>query len=69
MYILAACRKIVIVLLGRRYRPELHYMRGPGPRWFERHGRSLVQAQSLSVPSSGGEISELMQTRAPQSPN
>jgi hypothetical protein len=23
----------------RRYRPELHYMRGPGPKWFERHGR------------------------------
>jgi hypothetical protein len=20
------------------YRPELHYMRGPGPRWRERHG-------------------------------
>jgi hypothetical protein len=19
------------------YRPELHYMRGPGPRWRERH--------------------------------
>ncbi|HEY8564215.1 MAG TPA: hypothetical protein VIL65_01850 [Beijerinckiaceae bacterium] len=19
------------------YRPELHYMRGPGPRWHERH--------------------------------
>ena len=23
----------------RPYRPELHYMRGPGPKWFERHGR------------------------------
>jgi hypothetical protein len=21
------------------YRPELHYMRGPGPKWRERHGR------------------------------
>jgi hypothetical protein len=20
------------------YRPELHYMRGPGPRWREKHG-------------------------------
>jgi hypothetical protein len=20
------------------YRPELHYMRGPGPRWIEKHG-------------------------------
>ena len=24
-----------------RYRPELHYMRGPGPKWLEKHaGRS-----------------------------
>jgi hypothetical protein len=21
------------------YRPELHYMRGPGPKWRARHGR------------------------------
>jgi hypothetical protein len=21
-----------------RYRPERHYMRGPGPKWFETHG-------------------------------
>jgi hypothetical protein len=21
------------------YRPELHYMRGPGPKWREKHGR------------------------------
>lgn len=23
------------------YRPELHYMRGPGPRWHARHPRRL----------------------------
>ena len=22
------------------YRPELHYMRGPGPAWRKKHGRS-----------------------------
>ena len=22
------------------YRPELHYMRGPGPKWREKHGHS-----------------------------
>jgi hypothetical protein len=22
------------------YRPERHYMRGPGPRWREKYGRS-----------------------------
>ena len=21
------------------YRPELHYMRGPGPKWREKHGQ------------------------------
>jgi len=25
--------------MDRRYQPELHYMRGPGPKWIERHGR------------------------------
>jgi hypothetical protein len=24
------------------YRPELHYMRGPGPKWRERHGLRLA---------------------------
>jgi hypothetical protein len=39
MCILAFCRKLVSILMERRYRPELHYMRGPGPKWIERHGR------------------------------
>ena len=42
MYILVTCRKILSIFLGRSYRPELHYMRGAGPKWFERHGRSSV---------------------------
>ncbi len=25
--------------LFRPYRPERHYMRGPGPKWHEKHGR------------------------------
>lgn len=24
--------------LADPYRPELHYMRGPGPKWREKHG-------------------------------
>jgi hypothetical protein len=39
MYLLAVFRAITSALMNRRYRPELHYMRGPGPKWFERHGR------------------------------
>jgi hypothetical protein len=23
--------------LSEHYRPELHYMRGPGPKWLEKH--------------------------------
>jgi hypothetical protein len=26
------------------YRPELHYMRGPGPKWHAKHTASLVSA-------------------------
>ena len=26
--------------LSDPYRPELHYMRGPGPKWREKHGQS-----------------------------
>jgi hypothetical protein len=26
------------------YRPELHYMRGPGPKWHAKHGPAAVDA-------------------------
>jgi len=41
------------------YRPERHYMRGPGPKWHAKHTTSLVAAASLqpavraSVPRAG----------------
>jgi hypothetical protein len=38
MYILSFVRGVVRRLITPRYRPELHYMRGPGPKWIERHG-------------------------------
>ena len=25
------------------YRPELHYMRGPGPKWHAKHGRAATE--------------------------
>ena len=28
------------------YRPELHYMRGPGPKWYEKHARAQRKASS-----------------------
>jgi hypothetical protein len=28
------------------YRPELHYMRGPGPKWHAKHGGAAVETRS-----------------------
>jgi hypothetical protein len=28
------------------YRPELHYMRGPGPKWHEKHGLADARHRS-----------------------
>jgi hypothetical protein len=36
------------------YRPELHYMRGPGPRWRERHeATSLRRIRQAHLPTAG----------------
>ena len=35
--LMAELRKILTATLDP-YRPELHYMRGPGPKWREKHG-------------------------------
>jgi hypothetical protein len=37
--IVASWRDVVRELTDP-YRPELHYMRGPGPKWAAKHGRS-----------------------------
>jgi hypothetical protein len=36
---LALLWRTIVRDLFDSYRPELHYMRGPGPRWHEKHGR------------------------------
>jgi hypothetical protein len=33
------------------YRPELHYMRGPGPKWRAKHGHGGAM---LNLPMRGG---------------
>ena len=30
-----------MIKLIKRYRPERHYMRGPGPKWLEKHGAGI----------------------------
>jgi hypothetical protein len=47
------------------YRPELHYMRGPGPKWREKHARAgsirsmSVPVQSMSMKSSLGHFQSI----------
>jgi hypothetical protein len=31
------------------YRPEEHYMRGPGPKWHAKHDRITVDSESNAV--------------------
>ncbi|MCA1401121.1 hypothetical protein [Bradyrhizobium sp. BRP56] len=33
------------------YRPELHYMRGPGPKWRTKHGSEAVPSTGHYQPS------------------
>jgi hypothetical protein len=40
MTFLDACRSIQ-PHSDKPYRPEAYYMRGPGPKWREKHGSSL----------------------------
>jgi len=35
--IIACCRALLGAVLSP-YRPEQHYMRGPGPKWRAKHG-------------------------------
>jgi hypothetical protein len=33
------------------YRPELHYMRGPGPKWREKHGTGSSRFGASEAPA------------------
>jgi hypothetical protein len=39
--VLRALSRKTLQTLFDPYRPERHYMRGPGPRWHAKHGRAL----------------------------
>jgi hypothetical protein len=36
--VIAQCTALIAGIFNP-YRPELHYMRGPGPKWHARHRR------------------------------
>ena len=41
--IMTSCHKVIDSAL-HPYRPELHYMRGPGPKWHAKHARRSENA-------------------------
>jgi hypothetical protein len=46
--------KMLIRAIPASYRPELHYMRGPGPKWREKHcgsEQTAIDQESWSVQS------------------
>jgi hypothetical protein len=45
------------------YRPDLHYMRGPGPKWHAKYGSLVTQTQPTAV-SAGPALREVAEHRA-----
>jgi hypothetical protein len=48
---------------GGVYRPDLHYMRGPGPKWQAKYGNLYPKASS-AVPAAGTALRDLAGRRA-----
>ena len=45
--VMADLRRVFASDLFNSYRPEKHYMRGPGPKWHERRARGEVLDPAL----------------------
>ncbi len=45
---------------GGVYRPDLHYMRGPGPKWHAKYGHLYPKSEAMGVQAESGlgEIAE-----------
>ena len=39
--IITRWRRLISSIARNPYRPELHYMRGPGPKWYAKHGHVI----------------------------
>jgi hypothetical protein len=50
------------------YRPELHYMRGPGPKWRAKH-QPWIRFDSAAVPTRQHELSPVLRPRDSANPN
>lgn len=44
------CHRLV-GLARNPYRPELHYMRGPGPKWHAKHDRAPAELHAGMIPA------------------
>lgn len=52
-------RRIIGGGTGGSYRPDLHYMRGPGPKWHAKHAGFVAAAQSAqSATPSLNDVAE-----------
>ena len=47
---------------GGAYRPDLHYMRGPGPKWRAKYGNLYPKAQPAPA-RTGAALREFAQHR------
>jgi len=45
------------------YRPDLHYMRGPGPKWHAKYG-SLAAKTPAAAPSHSATLRDAVEHRA-----
>jgi hypothetical protein len=48
---------------GGSYRPDLHYMRGPGPKWHAKYGH-LVPKTEANGSASHRAVGEIAEHRA-----
>ena len=48
----------------RIYRPEKYYMRGPGPKWREKHALGPMPTQRQSRPTTGNVATAARLSRA-----
>ncbi len=49
---------------GGTYRPDLHYMRGPGPKWHAKYGSLATAKVAADKPAAERVIGELAGRRA-----
>jgi hypothetical protein len=52
----------------KRYHPERHYMRGPGPKWLEKHGGGVDRVDAVMDDHSQASSSSLRNAGAIRRP-